>query len=75
MYIAEHGEIGENYNIGANKELTNKQVIEIICSELEKNYPDYAPEKGYKSLIIHTPDRQGGDFRYAVDSTKLQGIG
>lgn len=53
---------GETYNIGANHERTNLEVVRTILSALGK------PE----SLIRFVPDRPGHDRRYAVDATKIK---
>ena len=64
------GRLGETYNIGANNERTNIEVIELVCSILDKKIP---LDKGsYKDLIIFIKDRPGHDFRYAIDSSKIK---
>lgn len=60
--IIHKGTIGEIYNVGANEEWSNIDIVKMICRELGK------PE----SLIAYVPDRKGHDLRYAIDSTKLQ---
>lgn len=69
--VAQHGRVGETYNVGGNAERQNIEVVTQICEMLEaKNVP--APEGGFKSLITFTEDRPGHDFRYAIDCSKLQ---
>ena len=41
--IMRNGKIGEKYCIGANNELTNKKITEIICSKLDKKVPKSNP--------------------------------
>lgn len=60
--ILTKGEIGETYLIGANGEMNNKEVIELILELMDK------PKHAYD----HVKDRRGHDLRYAIDSTKLQ---
>lgn len=60
--ILEKGKIGETYLIGADGERNNKDVIEMILSEMGKSSNDYE----------HVKDRPGHDMRYAIDSSKLQ---
>lgn len=56
------GENGEIYNVGSNNELTNLEIATKILQLMKK------PE----SLIEFVEDRKGHDFRYAIDSTKIQ---
>ncbi|WP_085247438.1 dTDP-glucose 4,6-dehydratase [Gilliamella mensalis] len=67
------GKIGEIYNIGANNEYTNLDVVQIICSILDKLIPKHPHGiKQYQNLIQFMTDRPGHDFRYAIDSSKIQ---
>jgi len=60
--IMHRGKGGEVYNIGADKELPNIEIVKIILNRLNK------PE----SLIKFVKDRPGHDRRYAIDSAKLR---
>jgi dTDP-glucose 4,6-dehydratase len=60
--IMHRGREGEVYNIGANNELPNIEIVKIILKRLNK------PE----SLIKFVEDRPGHDLRYAIDSGKLR---
>ncbi|MFT4245424.1 MAG: dTDP-glucose 4,6-dehydratase [Micrococcaceae bacterium] len=62
LTILEKGTIGETYLIGADGEKNNKEVIELILSEMDKD------PKEYDNVV----DRPGHDMRYAIDSTKLR---
>lgn len=59
--VFERGETGEVYNIGADCEKTNIEIVKSILSALGK------PE----SLIKFVKDRLGHDRRYAIDSSKI----
>ena len=59
--ILRRGLAGEVYNIGANCEFCNKDIVRYILQRLDK------PE----SLIRFVKDRPGHDLRYAMDSSKL----
>ena len=59
--IIHKGRVGEVYNVGGHNEMTNIDIVKIICKELGK------PE----SLITYVADRKGHDMRYAIDSTKI----
>lgn len=65
MTIIEKGKPGETYNIGAGNHMKNIDMARLILRALEK------PE----SLIKHVRDREGHDFRYAIDSSKLRALG
>lgn len=60
--VARCGRPGEIYNIGADCERENLEIVKEILSILGK------PE----SLIRFVADRPGHDRRYAIDSTKLK---
>ncbi|WP_225753633.1 dTDP-glucose 4,6-dehydratase [Actinotalea sp. Marseille-Q4924] len=60
--IVERGRIGETYLIGADGEVDNKTVVELIL-ELMGQSPD---------AYDHVNDRPGHDMRYAIDATKLR---
>lgn len=72
LYVGDHcagidavlrrGIIGEIYNIGADNEKTNFQIIKYILNSLDKS----------DILIEHIKDRPGHDRRYALDSTKIR---
>ena len=66
--VITRGKIGEKYCIGGNQEKTNNQIAELICGYLDKVYPC---NKSYKSLITYVKDRKGHDFRYSIDTTKI----
>ena len=59
--IIHNGRVGEVYNVGGHNEMTNIDIVKIICKELGK------PE----SLITYVADRKGHDMRYAIDPTKI----
>jgi len=63
--IIEKGTPGETYNIGAGNHMQNIEMARLVLRELGK------PE----DLIVHVRDREGHDFRYAIDSTKLRTMG
>ncbi len=60
-----HGVSGEVYNVGGGNEVTNLDLTHRILELLEKPV----------SLIQPVADRQGHDRRYALDTTKLRGMG
>lgn len=62
----------EHFNIGANNEKTNIEIVNIICEILNQFKPK---EKNYKELITFVTDRPGHDRRYAIDAKKLMATG
>ena len=67
--MLERGQIGESYNIGAEDEKTNLDVVEKICDLMDELYP--RQEGSYRELIAFVEDRPGHDLRYAIDPTKI----
>lgn len=59
--IIHEGTVGEVYNVGGHNEMTNIDIVKLICKILDK------PE----SLITYVTDRKGHDRRYAIDPTKI----
>lgn len=59
--IIHNGKIGEVYNVGGHNEMSNLDIVKLICEKLHK------PE----SLITFVEDRKGHDRRYAIDPTKI----
>jgi dTDP-glucose 4,6-dehydratase len=62
LTILDKGVVGETYLIGADGEKNNKDVVELILTQLGQ------PADAYD----HVNDRPGHDLRYAIDSSKLR---
>ena len=76
LYVEDHGVLekgrtGEVYNIGGNSEMTNIDIVRAICALLDQRKP-LSNGKIYNDFITYVKDRPGHDFRYAIDSSKLQ---
>ena len=68
--IIKKGKVGDSYNIGGDNELSNIDLVRIICNKLDEIYPN---QKGsYQKLISFVEDRPGHDVRYAVDCSKIK---
>lgn len=70
LNIMENGKIGEAYNIGSDYRIRNIEMIAIIYETMKflkiKNIPlDY---------IKKITNRPGNDYRYAIDSSKINKI-
>lgn len=57
-----NGEPGEVYNFGGNSELQNLELTFKLLDALGKP----------RTLIRHVEDRAGHDFRYAIDTTRVE---
>ncbi len=64
------GEIFESYNIGAQNELSNLQIVNQICHTLDILKP--RPNLKYADLIEFVKDRPGHDKRYALNIEKIK---
>ncbi len=60
--VAQYGLSGEVYNIGSNNEWKNIDLVKKLLDLLGKSH----------HLIEFVKDRPGHDWRYAIDSSKLQ---
>ena len=67
--VATQGIVGETYNIGGHNEKQNIEVVEQICSILDRLKPK---SRSYKEQIKYVKDRPGHDMRYAIDGYKIQ---
>ena len=77
--VLEQGKPGEQYNIGAENEKTNLEIIDLILAELERLRPSGKNEAlgnrglhDYQQLKSFVADRPGHDFRYAIDASKIR---
>ena len=63
------GRPGEKYNFGGDAEVSNLDLVRLICELLDRRVgrPD---GKSYAGQIAFVADRPGHDFRYAIDSSK-----
>ena len=68
--IIEQGNIGETYNVGGNNEIKNIDIVKTICNLLDNTRPS-ENLKSYQELITFVKDRPGHDFRYAIDTSKI----
>ena len=69
--VLEKGAPGETYNIGGNSERRNIDLVHALCSIMDEVRPR-SSGKPHADLITHVTDRPGHDFRYAIDSSKIQ---
>ena len=69
--VLQNGKVGNTYNIGGSCEIKNIDIVKSICSIMDELKPLESLKK-YSSLIRFVKDRPGHDFRYAIDSSKIQ---
>lgn len=67
--VLHNGAIGEVYNIGANNEQSNIEIVKMIIQILAELRSDLNVSD---DLISYVEDRKGHDRRYAIDSRKIQ---
>ncbi|MBL1212933.1 MAG: dTDP-glucose 4,6-dehydratase [Ignavibacteriae bacterium] len=60
--VLNKGKFGEVYNIGADQEMKNIEIVKLILERLGKS----------ESLIEYVKDRPGHDKRYAIDASKIK---
>ena len=68
--VLEAGQVGRCYNIGGHAEKTNLEVVQAVCTILDRLAP--SAEGPYAELVSFVTDRPGHDFRYAIDSSRIE---
>ncbi|WP_170337015.1 dTDP-glucose 4,6-dehydratase [Ruegeria arenilitoris] len=69
LLVLQHGETGRSYNIGGENEMTNLDLVKMLCAILDRLKPAAAP---YADQITFVTDRPGHDSRYAIDPTRIR---
>ena len=69
--VLERAAPGETYNIGANCERTNLDIVKSVCDLVDESQPD-TRRPCRRELIQHVVDRPGHDRRYAIDASKIR---
>ena len=67
--VLEKGKLGETYNIGGRNERENLYIANTICDLLDRLVPN---KTIYRDQINFVKDRAGHDFRYAINTNKIQ---
>jgi dTDP-glucose 4,6-dehydratase len=68
--VIERGRVGQTYNVGGGEERKNIDIVRTICRLVAERTGRPADE--VLGLIRFVEDRPGHDWRYAIDSSKLQ---
>ncbi len=69
--ILANGKPGETYNIGGSCEKNNLEVVREICKILDSIKPKQNGSS-YEEQIEFVKDRPGHDFRYSLDTSKIE---
>jgi dTDP-glucose 4,6-dehydratase len=69
LKVIEKGHLGHSYCIGSNNEISNIELVKLICSILDEIKPY---KNSYANLITFVKDRLGHDFRYATNPAKIK---
>ena len=64
-FIREKGQAGEVYNLGGGSEMSNLELTRTILREFGRD----------DEAIQYVPDRPAHDFRYSIDTAKLNRLG
>ena len=80
LYVGDHcsaidlvlrgGAVGETYLVGGRSERRNIDIARQICGILDAVSP--RSEGHYAELLTSVTDRLGHDFRYAIDSSRVE---
>jgi len=87
LYVTDHcealsgvlarGRVGETYLIGGRQERSNLDLVETLCAIMDERAPretdsNRTGRKSHRDRITFVADRPGHDFRYAIDSSKVE---
>jgi dTDP-glucose 4,6-dehydratase len=79
LAVLERGRVGEKYNIGGSAERSNLEIVDALCTQLERVLPaarnpmlTAAGIGAYSDLKTFVTDRPGHDRRYAIDASKVR---
>ena len=70
-FIASEGKSGRIYNVGADAETTNIELVRTVCAWMD----EFVPESRFRphaELIAFVADRPGHDHRYAIDASRVR---
>jgi dTDP-glucose 4,6-dehydratase len=70
LEVLDKGALGRSYNIGGENELSNLELVRMLCAILDRLRPRV--EGAYANLITFVADRPGHDARYAIDPTRIR---
>ncbi|HET7190151.1 MAG TPA: dTDP-glucose 4,6-dehydratase [Gemmatimonadaceae bacterium] len=71
LIAAQRGRPGQTYAVGGGAERTNLEVVHEVCRVLDRLAPS-SRIADRTTLIEFVADRPGHDFRYAMDTTRME---
>ena len=77
IMVLDKGISGESYNISAENEVENLNLINLLCDLVDEYIKPLINIEPFltRQLIEHVKDRPGHDIRYAMDSSKVLKLG
>ncbi len=69
LIVADKGINGNNYCIGGANEISNLEIVELICNYLDLKFNT---KESHRRFIKYVEDRPAHDFRYAIDSSLIK---
>ncbi len=69
LRVLDDGQAGRVYNIGGDAEMTNLEVVHLLCDLLDERQPADRPRR---ELIEFVQDRPGHDRRYAINASRIR---
>ena len=70
LHLINKGKIGQSYNIGSGKCLTNISLVEKICDIMDEKLKK--TNQTSRKLIRYVKDRKAHDFKYQVNFNKIK---
>jgi len=70
LLVVANGALGCSYNIGGENERTNLELVETLCTILDRLQPK--AQGSYAEQITFVADRPGHDSRYAIDPSRIR---
>ena len=68
LKVVEFGSLGRQYNLGGDSEISNLEIILLICKLLDEIAP--LKDRSYSKQIKFVKDRPGHDKRYSMDISR-----
>ena len=69
LQVVRRGTPGHSYAIGGENEMSNIDLVRLLCDILDARRPQAAP---HARLITFVADRPGHDARYAIDPSRIR---
>jgi dTDP-glucose 4,6-dehydratase len=70
--VLKQGRPGRSYNIGGHNEMSNIDLVHMLCDLIDVKVGLPVDGRARRSLVTFVADRLGHDRRYAIDATRIQ---